>query len=67
MNPFMMETPHNISFGTHLMFCSKNIERIGDHATNIAEMVVYLATGESLPMERPSGRSSTSVSTTTVM
>jgi len=64
---FMMENPHNIAFCTHLLFCSKNIERIGDHATNIAEMVVYLVTGESLPIERPKGRSSTSVSPTTVM
>jgi phosphate transport system protein len=64
---FMMENPHNIAFCTHLLFCSKNIERIGDHATNIAEMVVYLVIGESLPIERPKGRSSTSVSPTTVM
>jgi phosphate transport system protein len=54
---FMMEDPRNISFCTHLLFCSKNIERIGDHATNIAETVVYLVTGETLPMERPKGRS----------
>ncbi|MCW6509113.1 phosphate signaling complex protein PhoU [Lichenifustis flavocetrariae] len=53
---FMMEDPRNISFCTHLLFCSKNIERVGDHATNIAETVVYLATGESLPIERPKGR-----------
>ena len=53
---FMMEDPRNISFCTHLLFCSKNIERVGDHATNIAETVVYLATGETLPVERPKGR-----------
>jgi len=41
---FMMEDPRNISFCTHLLFVSKNIERIGDHATNIAETVVYLVT-----------------------
>ena len=64
---FMMEVPRNIAFCTHLLFCAKNIERIGDHATNIAEMAVYLVTGESLPMERPSSRSSTPVSPTTVM
>jgi phosphate transport system protein len=58
---FMMEHPRNISFCTHLLFCSKNIERIGDHSTNIAETVVYLVTGDSLPMERPKGRRSTSV------
>ena len=52
---FMMEDPRNISFCTHLLFCSKNIERIGDHCTNIAETVVYLVTGEALPLERPKG------------
>ncbi len=52
---FMMEDPRNISFCTHLLFCSKNIERVGDHATNIAETVVYLATGEALPVDRPEG------------
>ena len=54
---FMMEDPRNISFCTHLLFCSKNIERIGDHATNIAETIVYLVTGEALPVDRPKGRS----------
>ncbi len=53
---FMMEDPRNISFCTHLLFCSKNIERIGDHSTNIAETVVYLVTGETLPMDRPKGQ-----------
>ncbi|MDX7949705.1 phosphate signaling complex protein PhoU [Lichenihabitans sp. Uapishka_5] len=53
---FMMEDPRNISFCTHLLFCSKNIERVGDHATNIAETVVYLVTGEALPIDRPKGR-----------
>ena len=52
---FMMEDPRNITFCTHLLFCSKNIERIGDHTTNIAETVVYLVTGEAMPMERPRG------------
>jgi len=51
----MMEDPRNISFCAHLLFCSKNIERIGDHATNIAETVVYLVTGEAMPTERPRG------------
>jgi len=50
---FMMEDPRNISFCTHLLFCSKNLERIGDHTTNIAETVVYLVTGEAMPTERP--------------
>jgi phosphate transport system protein len=56
---FMMEDPRNISFCTHLLFCSKNLERIGDHTTNIAETIVYLATGESMPMDRPKVRAST--------
>ncbi len=43
---YMMEDPRNISMCTHLLFCAKNIERIGDHATNIAETVFYLITGE---------------------
>jgi phosphate transport system protein len=54
---FMMEDPRNISFCAHLLFCSKNIERIGDHSTNIAETVVYLVTGEPLPTDRPKGSS----------
>ena len=50
---YMMEDPRNITFCTHLLFCAKNIERIGDHATNIAETAYYLITGELLPVERP--------------
>lgn len=53
---FMMEDPRNITFCTHLLFCSKNLERIGDHTTNIAETVVYLVTGEAMPVDRPKGR-----------
>jgi phosphate transport system protein len=53
----MMEDPRNITFCAHLLFCSKNIERIGDHATNIAETVFYLVTGAPLPVDRPRGRS----------
>jgi phosphate transport system protein len=45
---FMMEDPANITPSTHLLFVAKNIERIGDHATNIAEMVWFAATGERL-------------------
>ena len=52
---FMMEDPRNISFCTHLLFCTKNIERVGDHATNIAETVYYLVTGGTLPVDRPRG------------
>jgi phosphate transport system protein len=50
---YMMEDPRNISACTHLLFCAKNIERIGDHATNIAETVFYMSTGRQLPAERP--------------
>ena len=57
----MMEDPRNISFCAHLLFCSKNIERIGDHATNIAETVVYLVTGKPLPSERPRGPQETDI------
>jgi phosphate transport system protein len=53
---FMMEDPRNISFCTHLLFCSKNLERIGDHTTNISETVVYVVTGEPMPTERPKSR-----------
>ncbi len=52
---FMMEDPRNISFCTHLLFCAKNLERVGDHATNIAENVNFMVTGQSLPMNRPKG------------
>jgi phosphate transport system protein len=52
---YMMEDPRNIGFCTHLLFCAKNIERIGDHATNIAETIHYLAVGEPLVDERPKG------------
>jgi len=49
---YMMEDPRNIAPCTHLLFCAKNIERIGDHATNIAETVYHMVTGEQLPLER---------------
>ena len=50
---YMMEDPRNITPCTHLLFCAKNIERIGDHATNIAETIYYMVTGEQMPPERP--------------
>jgi phosphate transport system protein len=53
---FMMENPSNIGQSTHLLFIAKNIERVGDHATNIAEMVYFAATGEHLA-DRPRGHS----------
>ncbi|MBX3598753.1 MAG: phosphate signaling complex protein PhoU [Rhizobiaceae bacterium] len=49
---YMMEDPRNIAPCTHLLFCAKNIERIGDHATNIAETVYYIVTGQQMPVER---------------
>ncbi len=51
---FMMENPQAITPSAHLLFIAKNLERIGDHATNIAEMVYYSATGQHLA-ERPRG------------
>jgi phosphate transport system protein len=54
---YMMEDPRNITFCTHLLFCSKNIERMGDHATNIAETVHYIVEGRALADERPKGES----------
>jgi len=50
---YMMEDPRHITLCTHLLFCAKNIERIGDHATNIAETIYYLVVGEPLTDERP--------------
>ncbi len=52
---YMMEDPRNISFCIHLMFCAKNIERIGDHATNIAETVFYVIEGQQMLDQRPKG------------
>ena len=45
---FMMEDSHNITPATHLLFIAKNLERIGDHATNVAEMVHFAATGRQM-------------------
>jgi phosphate transport system protein len=50
---YMMEDPRNITACTHLLFCAKNLERIGDHVTNIAENAYYVLTGEQLPADRP--------------
>ena len=55
MLTYMMEDPRNIGPCTHLLFIAKNIERIGDHATNVAEIVYYLVHGRSLDEERPKG------------
>jgi phosphate transport system protein len=55
---YMMEDPRNITPCTHLLFIAKNLERIGDHATNIAETVYYAVTGEVLQDTRPKGDTS---------
>ena len=52
---YMMEDPRNITFCIHLMFCAKNIERMGDHATNIAETVHYMVEGRPIADPRPKG------------
>jgi len=50
---YMMEDPRNIGPSTHLMFIAKNIERIGDHATNVAEIIHFLVRGEDITEARP--------------
>jgi phosphate transport system protein len=52
---FMKADPSRVAIGAHLLFIAKNIERIGDHATNVAESVYYLITGENLAGPRPKG------------
>jgi phosphate transport system protein len=52
---YMMEDPRSISACTHLLFVAKNIERIGDHATNVAETIYYMVAGEPLDAVRPKG------------
>jgi phosphate transport system protein len=52
---YMMEDPRNIGPSTHLLFIAKNIERIGDHATNIAEIVYFMVEGRRLDESRPKG------------
>jgi phosphate transport system protein len=56
---YMMEDPRNITFCMHLMFCAKNIERIGDHATNIAETVYFMIEGHAIADQRPKGDTTT--------
>ncbi|HET6534750.1 MAG TPA: PhoU domain-containing protein, partial [Sphingomicrobium sp.] len=52
---YMMEDPRNITFCIHLLFCAKNIERMGDHATNIAESIHYMIEGRPIADPRPKG------------
>jgi phosphate transport system protein len=52
---YMMEDPRNITYCMHLMFCAKDIERMGDHATNIAETVYFMIEGRPITDQRPKG------------
>jgi len=52
---YMMEEPHHITPCTHLLFIAKSIERMGDHATNIAETISFLVTGTPIDEARPKG------------
>lgn len=52
---YMMEDPRNIGISTHLLFGAKNIERVGDHTTNIAEIIQCLVSGEAMMDDRPKG------------
>ena len=56
---YMMEDPRTIGYATHLMFAAKNMERIGDHCTNIAENIYYVVHGRPLAGERPKGDETT--------
>jgi phosphate transport system protein len=58
---YMMEDPRSIGFCTHLLFCAKNLERVGDHATNIAETAHYVITGEMLSADRPKADESSAI------
>jgi phosphate transport system protein len=60
---YMMEDPRNITSCTHMLFCAKNIERIGDHATNIAETIYYMTTGMQPEGERPKDDNTASMTT----
>jgi phosphate transport system protein len=59
---YMLEDTRNIAMCTHLLFCAKNIERIGDHATNVAETLHYVLTGEMLEDDRPKADASSQAS-----
>lgn len=59
---YMMEDPRKIGPATHLLFVAKNIERIGDHCTNMAEVIHFLETGEDITGERPQGERDSDIS-----
>ena len=61
---YMMEDPRNIGLCTHLLFGAKNIERIGDHATNIAETVYFLVHGKAITDQRPKSDNTSSTPVT---
>ena len=56
---YMMEDPRSITTCTHLLFMAKNIERIGDHTTNVAELVYYIVKGTNMKGARPKGDNTT--------
>jgi phosphate transport system protein len=56
---YMMEDPGTVIFGVHVVFCTKNLERMGDHATNIAEAIYYMVEGRALLRERPKADATT--------
>jgi phosphate transport system protein len=58
---YMMEDPRTITSSTHLMFVAKNLERVGDHATNVAEITYYRVTGKAVPGARIKKDTSTSI------
>jgi phosphate transport system protein len=58
---YMMEDPRNIGLCTHLLFGAKNLERIGDHTTNIAENIYYLVHGRTIADDRPKGDDTSSL------
>jgi len=59
---YMMEDPATITFGIHMLFCAKNLERMGDHATNIAEAVEYMVDGSAFPDSRPKADQTSGIS-----
>ena len=52
---YLKSGKENIEYGSHLLFVTKNIERIGDHVTNIAEQIYFLVKGSYLEGDRPKG------------
>ena len=62
---YMMEDPRTITLCTHLLFIAKNLERIGDHCTNVAETIYYLTTGDSFEGERPKSDTTVYMGTST--